>query len=211
MGYPVYKTHERPHPHEDEAPKANLYVDSSFNMEAAKITPGEYFVTRRDMVIVTVLGSCVSACIRDPVTQIGGMNHFMLPARGDSPDSPLSPSARYGAYAMEVLINQLIKLGAKRENLEAKVFGAGKVLAGAGDVGQRNAHFVREYLKLEKIRLTAEDLGDVHPRKIYFFPHTGRVLVKQLRALSNRTIITREKAYSRRLESTQLGGDVDLF
>ena len=211
MRYPMYKKHKRSGAHADEEPIANVYVDSSFNIEAAKITPGEYFVTRRDMVIVTVLGSCVSACIRDPVTQIGGMNHFMLPARGDSPDNPLSPSARYGAYAMEVLINQLIKLGAKRENLEAKVFGAGKVLAGAGDVGQRNAHFVREYLKLEKIRLTAEDLGDIYPRKVYFFPHTGRVLVKQLRAISSRTVITSEDAYSRRLESTALGGDVDLF
>ena len=211
MRYPMYKKHKRSVAHADEEPNANVYVDSSFNIEAAKITPGEYFVTRRDMVIVTVLGSCVSACIRDPVTQIGGMNHFMLPARGDSPDYPLSPSARYGAYAMEVLINQLIKLGAKRENLEAKVFGAGKVLAGAGDVGQRNAHFVREYLKLEKIRLTAEDLGDIYPRKVYFFPHTGRVLVKQLRAISSRTVITSEDAYSRRLESTALGGDVDLF
>lgn len=207
----MYKKHSRALSREDEAPIANIYVDSHFNIEAAKITPGEYFVTRRDMVIVTVLGSCVSACIRDPVTQIGGMNHFMLPERGDSPDNPLSPSARYGAYAMEVLINQLIKLGARRENLEAKVFGAGKVLAGAGDVGQRNAHFVREYLKLEKIRLTAEDLGDVYPRKVYFFPYTGRVLVKQLRALSNRTVINNENAYSRSLENAALGGDVDLF
>ncbi len=188
-----------------------LYRDRGFDMDAAKITPGQYFVTSRDMMIVTVLGSCVSACIRDSRTKIGGMNHFMLPERGGAPDSPLSPSARYGAYAMEVLINQLIKLGARRETLEAKVFGAGKVLAGMGDIGQRNAQFVREYLKLEKIALLAEDLGDIHPRKVYFFPRSGRVLVKQLRSVSNQTIITREKAYSRSLDTSQPGGDVDLF
>jgi chemotaxis protein CheD len=195
----------------DEATvKPILYRDRGFDIDAAKITPGQYFVTPRDMMIVTVLGSCVSACIRDSKTGIGGMNHFMLPERGGTPDSPLSPSARYGAYAMEVLINQLIKLGARRNTLEAKVFGAGKVLAGMGDIGARNAQFVREYLKLEKIALLAEDLGDVHPRKVYFFPHSGRVLVKQLRSASQ-TIITREKAYSRSLDTSQPGGDVDLF
>ena len=196
---------------DDATVKPILYRDRGFDIDAAKITPGQYFVTPRDMMIVTVLGSCVSACIRDAKTGIGGMNHFMLPERGGTPDSPLSPSARYGAYAMEVLINQLIKLGARRNTLEAKVFGAGKVLAGMGDIGQRNAQFVREYLKLEKIALLAEDLGDVHPRKVYFFPHSGRVLVKQLRAAANQTIITREKAYSRSLDNSQPGGDVDLF
>ena len=196
----------------DEATaKPILYRDRAFDIEAAKITPGQYFVTARDMMIVTVLGSCVSACIRDSKTRIGGMNHFMLPERGGTLDNPLSPSARYGAYAMEILINQLIKLGARRNTLEAKVFGAGKVLAGMGDIGQRNAQFVREYLKLEKITILAEDLGDIYPRKVYFLPYSGRVLVKQLRATANQTIILREKAYSRSLDSDQSGGDVDLF
>ena len=188
-----------------------LYRDRRFDIDAAKITPGEHFVTASDVMIVTVLGSCVSACVRDPKLRVGGMNHFMLPEHGGNPDSPLSVSARYGAYAMELLINQLIKLGAQRENLEVKVFGAGKVLAGMGDIGQRNAHFIREYLKREKIRLAAEDLGGIFPRKVYFFPYTGRVLVKQLRSVTNRTIFVREDAYSRSLETGQLGGDVDLF
>lgn len=196
---------------EDTGTSPVLYNDPKFGIEAAKITPGDYFVTARDMMIVTVLGSCVSACVRDPKSRIGGMNHFMLPEHGGNSDSPLSVSARYGAYAMEVLINQLIKLGAQREYLEVKVFGAGKVLAGMGDVGQRNAHFVRAYLKCEGIPLAAEDLGGVYPRKVYFFPYTGRVLVKQLRTVSNNTIVMREKAYSHSLETTQLDGDVDLF
>lgn len=198
--------------HREETPvRPILYRDRGFEIDAAKITPGDYFVTAHDMMIVTVLGSCVSACVRDPKSRIGGMNHFMLPEHGGNSDSPLSASARYGAYAMEILINQMIKLGAQREYLEVKVFGAGKVLAGMGDVGQRNAHFVREYLKFEGIRLMAEDLGGIHPRKVYFFPHTGRVLVKQLKAVSNNTIFMREKAYSRSLETKSLGGDVDLF
>lgn len=194
-----------------QAGRAILYRDRRFDVDAAKITPGEYFVTASDVMIVTVLGSCVSACVRDPKLRVGGMNHFMLPEHGGNPDSPLSASARYGAYAMELLINQLIKLGAQRENLEVKVFGAGKVLAGMGDIGQRNAHFIREYLKREKIRLAAEDLGDIYPRKVYFFPYTGRVLVKQLRSVSNNTIFVRENAYSRSLDTGQFGGDVDLF
>lgn len=188
-----------------------LYRDRRFNIDAAKLTPGDYFVTRRDMLIVTVLGSCVSACIRDSRLRVGGMNHFMLPAYSGETKALDGVSARYGAYAMEILINQLLKLGAERHTLEAKVFGAGKVLAGVGDIGQRNAEFVREYLKLEKIRVAAADLGGVFPRKVYFFPHTGRVLVKQLRSVSNNTIFIREKAYSESLQAAPVGGDVEFF
>jgi len=123
-----------------------LYYDRTFERDAAKISPGEYYFTNKDMVIVTVLGSCVSACIRDTTTGIGGMNHFMLPdgAKSDR-DNPVSESMRYGTYAMEVLINQLIRNGAKRENLEAKVFGGGNVLRSftTNNVGDRNAEFVK--------------------------------------------------------------------
>src|ERR1700693_3574707 len=101
----------------------NVYFDRTFDCDAAKILPGEYFFTHKDMMIVTVLGSCVSACIRDRVSGIGGMNHFMLPDGGGENDSPVSASMRYGSYAMEVLINDVLKAGARRENLEAKVFG----------------------------------------------------------------------------------------
>ena len=190
-----------------------LYYDRTFDCDAAKILPGEYYCTYKDMLIVTVLGSCVSACIRDRVSGIGGMNHFMLPDGGDGSDPLISASARYGTYAMEVLINELLKAGARRENLEAKVFGGGNVLRGltALNVGERNAAFVRGYLKAEGIRVLAEDLNDIFPRKVYFFPRTGRVLVKKLRELNNNTLVNREQDYASRLAGKKIGGEVELF
>lgn len=191
----------------------NVYYDRTFDRDAAKILPGEYYYTGKDMLIVTVLGSCVSACIRDRVTGVGGMNHFMLPDGGGDADSPISASARYGTYAMEILINDLLKAGARRENLEAKVFGGGNVLSGftSINVGERNAQFVRNFLKVENIRIVAEDLNDIHPRKVYYFPRTGKVLVKKLRQLNNNTLVNREQDYANRLQSGGVSGDVELF
>ncbi|HYD95665.1 MAG TPA: chemoreceptor glutamine deamidase CheD [Noviherbaspirillum sp.] len=191
----------------------NVYYDRTFDCDAAKILPGEYYYTCKDMLIVTVLGSCVSACIRDRVTGIGGMNHFMLPDGGNDSDSPVSASMRYGTYAMEVLINDLLKAGARRENLEAKVFGGGNVLRGfiAINVGERNAQFVRDYLRAENIRVVAEDLNDIYPRKVYFFPRSGKVLVKKLKQLNNNTLVNREQDYASKLLTTPVSGDVELF
>ncbi|USX16456.1 chemoreceptor glutamine deamidase CheD [Oxalobacteraceae bacterium OTU3REALA1] len=190
----------------------NVYFDRTFDCDAAKILPGEYYFTNKDMLIVTVLGSCVSACIRDRVTGLGGMNHFMLPDGGGD-GSPVSASARYGTYAMEILINDLLKAGAKRENMEAKVFGGGAVLKGftAINVGERNAAFVLSFLKTEKIRVVAEDLNDIHPRKVYFFPRTGKVLVKKLMQTHNDTLAKRENEYASRLKKAPVGGEIDLF
>jgi chemotaxis protein CheD len=191
----------------------NLYHDSQFGIDAAKLLPGEYYVTTQPMVLVTVLGSCVAACIRDSQLGIGGMNHFMLPESVHEADNPLSSSARYGTYAMEILINELIKLGARRNKLQAKVFGGGNVLRGftATNVGERNAAFVLDYLKTENIPVLAQDLVDIYPRKVYFFPEDGRVMVRKLRSLHNTTIMKREGDYSRRLRSDGVAGDVELF
>ena len=191
----------------------NVYYDRTFDCDAAKILPGEYYYTHKDMLIVTVLGSCVSACIRDRVTGLGGMNHFMLPDGGGDAGSPISASMRYGSYAMEVLINDLLKAGAKRENMEAKVFGGGAVLRGftAINVGERNAAFVMMFLKTEKIRVVAEDLNDVWPRKVYFFPRTGKVLVKKLMQTHNDTLARRELDYASRLKAEPVSGAIDLF
>ena len=191
----------------------NLYYDRHFNMEAAKIMPGEYYATTRDMLVVTVLGSCVSACLRDKTNGIGGMNHFMLPHSDNDPQNPVSVSARYGTYAMEMLINHLLKLGAKRNNFEAKVFGGGNVLRGftVANVGARNADFVLDFLHTEKIRIVAEDLLDIYPRKVYYFPKTGRVLIKKLKSVHNNTIVEREKDYESRLDYARMEGDVELF
>lgn len=191
----------------------NVYYDRTFDVEAAKILPGEYYYTGKNMLIVTVLGSCVSACIRDRVSGLGGMNHFMLPDGGGDAGSPVSASMRYGTYAMEVLINDLLKAGARRENLEAKVFGGGAVLRGftAMNVGERNAAFVTQFLKTERIPVLAEDLNDIYPRKVYFFPRTGKVLVKKLMQTQNDTLAKRELDYAKRLKVEPVGGEIDLF
>ncbi|MCA1855147.1 chemoreceptor glutamine deamidase CheD [Massilia oculi] len=191
----------------------NVYYDRTFDCEAAKILPGEYYYTGKDMLIVTVLGSCVSACIRDRMTGLGGMNHFMLPDGGGDGGSPVSASMRYGSFAMEILINDLLKAGARRDHLEAKVFGGGAVLRGftAMNVGERNAAFVTSFLKTERIPVLASDLNDIYPRKVYFFPKTGKVLVKKLMQTQNDTLAKRELDYAKRLRVEPVGGDIDLF
>lgn len=189
----------------------NHYYDRVHDTNAVKILPGEYFVTAGDEALVTVLGSCVSACIRDADTGLGGMNHFMLPDEGGR--ELVSASARYGNYAMEVLINHLLKLGARRTRLEAKVFGGGAVLESlsGSKVGIRNAEFVLDYLRTEQIPVLAKDLLDACPRKIYFFPKTGRVLVKRLHRVHNDTLFVREVDYQKRLMSSTVEGDIELF
>lgn len=189
----------------------NRYYDKVLNHSAVKVLPGEYFVTANDMVVVTVLGSCVSACIRDRELGIGGMNHFMLPD-GGSGDASFG-SARYGGFAMEVLINHLLKKGARRNKLEAKVFGGGAVMSSLtqSQVGERNAQFVLDYLKTEGISILAKDLLDVYPRKIYYFPKDGRVLVKKLIHVANDTVAKREREYAKTLEQKPASGDVELF
>lgn len=196
----------------EEVLAPNKYHDRTFGMEAVKLLPGEYYATGRDMLLVTVLGSCVAACIRDPQTRIGGMNHFLLPEGGDVHDL-LSTPARYGGYAMEVLINQLIKLGANRGRLEAKVFGGAAVLRGFTNVnvGEANSEFVLDYLDKERIRVLAQDLRGIHPRKVYFFPGTGRVLVKKIKGVHNDTIVAREREYNQRLRRAPIAGEAELF
>lgn len=188
----------------------NRYFDRTFQVEAAKVLPGEFYVTTTNMVIVTVLGSCVAACVRDRERGIGGMNHFMLP---DNASDLLSSSGRYGVYAMEMLVNQLLKLGARRSSLEAKVFGGARVLASMAQsyVGERNSEFVLTYMKKENIPVVAQDLLDIYPRKVYFFPATGRVLVKKLVRVHNDTLVRRERDYEARLKRDNVAGDVELF
>jgi chemotaxis protein CheD len=189
----------------------NFYFDKSFNSEAAKILPGEYYVTEKNMLLVTVLGSCVAACIRDTRIGVGGMNHFMLPDSGGK--EIVGTSARYGTYAMEVLINHLLKMGASRNRLEAKVFGGGAVMETlkSSNVGVRNAEFVLDFLKTERIPVAAQDLLDTYPRKVYYFPNTGKVLLKKMHKVRNDTLYTREREYQNRLGSTQVSGEIELF
>ncbi len=163
-----------------ESRATRTYFDTAFDIPAVKVLPTEYYVSSDEIMISTVLGSCVSACIRDNQTGLAGMNHFMLPA-GD-PASPASATMRYGAYAMESLINELLKHGASRARLEAKVFGGGAVLDAMREtnIGERNAAFVVNYLRLENIPIVARDLGGPHARRINYFVRTGQVLVRKL-------------------------------
>ncbi|MBK8188594.1 MAG: chemoreceptor glutamine deamidase CheD [Cellvibrio sp.] len=191
----------------------NTYFDRNFDCEAVKILPGEYYVTNSGKMIVTVLGSCVAVCLRDKFSGIGGMNHFLLPNDGSSESGLLTESARYGVYAMELLINHLLKLGANRNRFEAKVFGGGNVLRGmtVNNVGQRNAEFVLDYLHNEGIPIVAKDLLDDFPRKVYFFPAEGKVMVKKIKSVHNSTIVDRESEYRMRVKYTPKSGDVELF
>lgn len=191
----------------------NRYFDRHFEREVVKILPGEYYATTEDTVIVTVLGSCVAVCLRDPLKRIGGMNHFLLPSDGASSITSVSDSARYGVYAMELLINQMLKLGADRRRLEAKIFGGGNVLKGftGFNVGERNAEFTMDYLSAEHIPVIASDLLDIYPRKVYFSPDTGIVNVRKIKSLHNSTIIDRESEYKMRIRSASKSGDIELF
>lgn len=187
------------------------YYDSRFLAQAIKILPGEFRATGQDLMLVTVLGSCVAACVHDPVALVGGMNHFMLP---EGPDGSLGgDSARYGSYAMEVLINELFKLGARRERLEAKVAGGGAVLPGMtfNPVGDRNGRFAIDYLRAEGIRVVAQDLFDVFPRRVHFFPASGRMLVKRLPAVESNELVRREEQYRRRVDRRPAESSIELF
>jgi chemotaxis protein CheD len=181
---------------------------------AARILPGEYYVTKSDEGIYTTLGSCISACIRDKVHCVGGMNHFMLPSSSDADSwksGGVSAAMRYGNFAMEHLINDILKNGGRRENLEVKLFGGGRILQNMTDVGLRNITFVRDYLKTEGIGVSVEDVGDIFPRMVIYFPATGRVRVKRLRSLHNNTIAEEEMRYLKTVEEKPVSGDVELF
>ena len=190
------------------------YWDEVHGMYAAKLLPGEFYVTAERETIVTVLGSCVSACVRDPVFGIGGMNHFMLPisqGEGSWEAKGLGASTRYGSYAMEQLINEILKHGGSRRNLELKLTGGGRILAQMTDVGQKNIAFVEDYVKTECLNVLSRDLGDIYPRKVYYTPATGKMLVKKLRSLHNDTIVERESRYRHQIEAAPVQGAVELF
>jgi len=189
--------------------------NSSYETVAARLLPGEYFVTLHDEAVYTTLGSCISACIRDRVSGIGGMNHFMLPISSNTDSSwkaaDNSASTRYGNFAMEHLINDILKNGGKRQNLEAKIFGGGRIIANMTDVGLRNIAFARDYLQTEGLKVTSEDVGDTFPRMVVYFPATGKVRVKRLRSLHANTIVEMETRYLNTIEQKPVSGDIELF
>jgi len=189
-----------------------FYFDRDFDRNAVKIMPGEFFVAREDIVISTVLGSCISACIWDRNAKVGGMNHFMLPGDESATGDMTAASGRYGVFAMEQLINELIKRGARKNGLEAKVFGGGAVLRKFTtlNVGERNAAFVLEFLKTEAIRVVSQDLLDVYPRRVVYFPTTGRALCKKLMRTDN-AVVAAEQQYTAKINTVEVAGDIELF
>lgn len=186
-----------------------FYADHHFQYDAVKVLPGEYFVSNEEIVIMTVLGSCIAACLWDGRARVGGMNHFMLPD-GDTGDG----SGRYGSFAMELLINEMLKLGARRETMQAKIFGGGQVMAGftTMNVGERNTQFVQDYLAMERIPIVSQDVLDIHPRKVCFFPITGKALVKRLAHSHPETLVVEERrGNAATVAKSNAGGSVDLF
>ena len=183
---------------------------------SARLLPGEYYVTKSDEGVYTTLGSCISACIRDRVSGIGGMNHFMLPASASADrdswrSTSLSEATRYGNFAMEHLINEILKNGGQKQNLEVKLFGGGRIMANMTDIGMRNITFAHDYLKTEGLKVVSEDLGDVYPRMVVYFPASGKVRVKRLRSLHTNTIAAQESQYLESIKEKPVSGDVELF
>ena len=177
-----------------------------------KVLPGKFYITKRaDEVIVTVLGSCVSACIRDVQTGIGGMNHFMLASDAAGHWGGDQQSMRYGNFAMEKLINELIKAGCPRERMEVKVFGGGNVTDTKNQIGTQNAEFVLRYLEDEGLPCSAHDLGGPYPRRIQYFPSTGRVVRKLLTGGDRDLIVREESEYAKGLATKPTVGAVQLF
>jgi chemotaxis protein CheD len=193
--------------------RINRYWDRKNSMWVAKILPGELYVSANSEMIVTVLGSCIAACIRDKVTGIGGMNHFMLPTETDystSRDGALK--TRYGNWAMEVLINEILKNGGQKKYLEVKLFGGGNVVKNmTSNVGNRNIQFVLDYLAHENIPVSAEDMGGELPRKVYYFSNTGRCRVRTLSRRNNETLLNREADYSKKVAGNLADGSIELF
>jgi chemotaxis protein CheD len=189
------------------------YFDRDFKLEAVKILPGQYHAASGPVGMSTVLGSCISTCLWDPALRIGGMNHFMLPGDNGTAASPVTKSARFGVYAMELLINDMLKLGAERRRLVAKVFGGGRLLRGFGtlDVGGRNCAFVLEFLKTEGIPVLAQDLLDNYPRKVHFSPENGKVLLKKLDRMRDDIVQRQELEYLRSLGSDPGAGAIEIF
>jgi chemotaxis protein CheD len=175
------------------------YWDVSESRWIAQILPGEFHVSREDEVISTVLGSCVSTCMRDPAVMVGGMNHFMLPAdlRGDGIEV-----LRYGTFAVERLVLELVGIGARRDRLEVKMFGGGRVIAGMSDIGRSNIDFVRHYTSAQGLLIAAEDVGGNWGRRLRYYPRSGRALVWRLSTEEVQQIAKRELVH-RRILSTR--------
>ena len=189
-----------------------FFYDAHFHNDAVKVLPGEFFVADEDLLVMTTLGSCIAACLWDREKRVGGMNHFLLPDTGQGAAS--ADSGRYGSFAMDLLIGEMVKRGATRSTMEAKVFGGGAVISGMNtiNVGERNTAFVLDYLRTERITVVSKDVMDIYPRKVCFLPASGKAMVKRLASANTEALAAQERAAaSRAAPVAGGGGSVDLF
>lgn len=190
-----------------------FFYDAHFRNEAVKVLPGEFFVADEDLLVLTTLGSCIACCLWDREKRVGGMNHFLLPDSGSAGGGG-GDSGRYGSFAMDLLIGELVKRGATRSTLEAKVFGGGAVVSGMNtiNVGERNTAFVLDYLRTERITVVSKDVLDIYPRKVCFLPGSGKAMVKRLATANTEALAAQERAAAARVAPAGSGGgSVDLF
>lgn len=203
--------------HTDITPPASLpglqdfhvYWEPRWKCHTVKIKPGEFYVSDKSLVIGTVLGSCISACIYDSTLGIGGMNHFMLPSTGTERDQ--ERSLRYGLYAMEQLINELLKQGCSYDNLKIKLTGGGDMLPGMRSIGKQNIRFILNYINDEDLKLISSDLGGHQARRVAFFPAEGRMLVSKLSKLNDQIILKEERSYSQNVDRLLDDSDIEIF
>ncbi len=187
-----------------------FFFDAHFKNDAVKVLPGEFFVADEDLLVMTTLGSCIAACLWDREKRVGGMNHFLLP-EGSGKDGD---SGRYGSFAMDLLIGEMVKRGATRSTMEAKVFGGGAVISGMNtiNVGERNTAFVLDYLRTERITVVSKDVLDIYPRKVCYLPASGKAMVKRLASANTEALLAQERAAANRAApAANAGGSVDLF
>lgn len=185
-------------------------VDPETGYRIVKIFSGDWYVsTHPKEMLSTILGSCISACIRDPIAKVGGMNHFLLP--GSENMTPTGDAARYGMFAMESLINGIIKAGGYKDRLEIKIFGGGNVIQSSAKIGSKNAAFVRKFLHDEGLSIESEDLEGDLPRRVHYFPDTGKVLMRRLRRKEDLRVVEEEERYSKEITKKPVEGEIDLF
>ncbi len=175
-------------------------LDPIEGITTVKILPGEFYITRENERIETILGSCIAACVRDPLHGSGGMNHFMLPVDSDSTNkADILNANRYGNYAMENLVDALLSNGANKDRLEFKIFGGGRIIDSQNNIGWYNIGFVFDYVYSEGFKVISQDIGDIYPRKVLFYPNTGRVRVRRLSSMHNQSLVAEESRYSQKI------------
>lgn len=196
-------------------PKSSLrrYFDSQLKATVVQIHQGDCYVSGEpDEVLATVLGSCISACVFDPIAGCGGMNHFLLPAgRASDSGNGASLSLRYGSFAMEQLINAVLRAGGARDRIQIKIFGGANVISGMSDVGHRNASFVEEFIAAEGFKIAGKHLRGNWPRKVQFFPHGGQVRMREIKSGATNKIFEREIQSGPRIATPSDSGSIELF